>query len=349
MRKIYINGRFLTQKITGVQRFGIEVTKMLDEIAQKGEIEILSPPGIINDLNLTNIRIRQIGRKSNNLWVQLTLPLYVKIHHGLLLTLSGMLPVLCPDFFVCHDVTFRRFPGTFSRAFEIMYYLDFKLTLHRCKTIFTISHFSKNEICNVFKMKNSNFELVSPSSEHLLLKDYNDISVSKWGLSKGEYYLSVSSRARHKNQNFISELAKKSPDKKFVIIGGRTQNIKEYKQEQVDNLVHTGYVTDDELYSIYKNAKGFIFPSLYEGFGLPPLEAITMGIRHIAVSDIEVFREIYDRDVYFFDPFLVNEFDFDIFSRIEISESTYDHYLEKYSWNKTAKVIYNTIKNKWVK
>ena len=64
------------------------------------------------------------------------------------------------------------------------------------------------------------------------------------------------------------------------------------------NLFFTGYVSDDELASLYKYAKGFIFPSLCEGFGLPPLEAIVLGCKSVALSDIPVFREIYNRGNY---------------------------------------------------
>lgn len=73
------------------------------------------------------------------------------------------------------------------------------------------------------------------------------------------------------------------------------------------------------------------------------MEAITLGIKHIAVSDISVLREIYDRGVYFFDPTNAADFDVEKLDRSEISDEDLQHYREKYSWEKSAKIIYQEI------
>lgn len=341
--KIFINGRFLTQKITGVQRFGIEVVKELDKFVKTGEVEILTPPGIINEISLNNIKITTIGKKSNNYWVQITLPLYVKKHKGELLTMAGMCPVFCPGFFLAHDTSFVRLAKTYSKAFAISYATNFALTLNRCKKVFTISNFAKKEIMDVFNVKENKIVLVSPSSLHLKNRQYNLIPVEKWGVCNQDYYLSVSSQTIHKNQKYIVECAKKYPEKVFVIAGGKPNTFAEVKNDEVENLIYTGYVTDDELFSLYKQAKGFIFPSLYEGFGLPPLEALTMGVRSIAVSDIEVFREVYCRNVYFFNPNDVNDFNIKEWENFTITDEDLLYYENKHSWQKTATIIYNTI------
>ena len=341
--KIIINGRFLTQNITGVQQVGLEITKELDKIAKPGEIEIVSPPEIINKINLKNIKMVVVGKKSSNGWVQVDLPRYAKKQHGVILTMSGLPSVLMTDYFIAHDTTFYRFPQTFTKKFIVSYLVCFKLSLSRCRKIFTVSNFSKNELIKVFKVKADSFCIISPSSQHLRDMEYKSISVSKWELKNDDYYLSVSSKAKHKNQKYIEECANRYPDRKFVIVGGNSSNFSAYKANQLKNLIYTGYVSDDELYSLYKHAKGFIFPSLYEGFGIPPLEAITLGIKHIAVSDISVLREIYDRGVYFFDPTNAADFDVEKLDRSEISDEDLQHYREKYSWEKSAKIIYQEI------
>lgn len=343
--KIFINGRFLTQKITGVQRFGIEVTRELDKICKPGEIILLTPPGIVNKLDLMNIKIKEIGKKSNNFWVQYTLPRYVRKHKGVLLTMSGMLPILAPDYFVAHDATFMRFPETFSRRFVKSYKLSFNLGLKRCKKIFTISNFSKHELMEIFNLKSGKFQLVTNSSDHLRNQQYKYIPVEKWNLQENEYYLSVSSKAKHKNQNYLYELAKKYPQKTFAIAGGIPKTFAEMDHKQISNLKYTGYVSNDELFSLYKKARGFIFPSLYEGFGIPPLEAITMGVKHVAVSNIPVFKEIYKRGVYFFDPHNVDSFNIEELDKTSVTKEDFEYYLNKHSWKKTAEIIYRTMKN----
>lgn len=342
---LYINGKFLTQRITGVQRVGVELVKELDKLVKPGEIEILSPPNCINKIELKNIRIIEIGNKSNNYWVQWTFPKYVKKHKGTSLTIAGLSPILYPGYFMAHDVTFVRYPKSFSLQFRTIYNIAYKLTINRCIHLFTVSEFSKKEIIDLYGANQKNISVIYNSSQQLLKEQKKNISLKRWGIEAKEYYLSVSSKNFHKNQKFIIQLAKKYPDKTFVIAGGSMpKSFNGIEFERLDNVVLTGYLSDDELYSIYKNAKAFIFPSFYEGFGIPPLEAITLGVKHIAVSDIPVFREIYSQGVYFFDPNDVDTFEIEKFDSIEINKADYDFYWNKYSWEQGAKVLLNKIR-----
>lgn len=343
---LYINGRFLTQQITGVQRVGVELVKELDKLVKPGEIEILTPPGQVNGIELKNISITTIGKKSNNYWVQWTFPRYVKKHGGVSLTIAGLCPIIAPDYFMAHDATFMRHPESFSKQFRIIYNWGYKLSLKRCKHVFTVSEFSKDELNELYGVDKSNVTVVYNSSHQLLNEEYREISVEKWNLNPYTYYLSVSSKNAHKNQQYILECAKKYPDTTFVIVGGNVpKSFNNVEFDELSNVIFTGYVDTDELYSIYKYAKGFIFPSLYEGFGIPPLEAITLGVKHIAVSDIPVFREVYTRGVYFFNPEDVNDFDIDKMNGIEVTDSDQAYYWDKYSWSNGAKKLWNTIRD----
>ena len=84
MKQIYINGRFLTQNITGVQRYAIEIVKALDKYLSDNDLkdkyifEIVCPKNIKQKLVLKNIKIKQIGKLKGHLWEQIELPLYVK-------------------------------------------------------------------------------------------------------------------------------------------------------------------------------------------------------------------------------------------------------------------------------
>lgn len=343
---LYINGRFLTQKITGTQRFAIEVVKALDGMVNRNEIEILSPPGIINAVELKNIAIRCIGNNSGHYWTQVIFPRYVLQNRGVSLTMVGMCPLLCPDYFVAHDITFIKHPESFSRSFRFAYEIDHALTLKRCKKIFTVSEFSKREICEYFNIFPEMVVVVSNSSTHLLESEFQETDIQKFGIQDDQYYLSVSSRNLHKNQRYIALLAEKYPYKKFVIVGGGNfSSFTDVKFSKLDNLIFTGYVEDKELFSLYKHAKGFIFPSLYEGFGIPPLEAITMGVKRVALSDIPVFRELFKEDVYFFNPYNINSFNMIKFEKTKISKTSKINYLHAFSWRKTAKIMLEVIRN----
>lgn len=343
---LYINGKFLTQRITGVQRVGVELVKELDKLVKPGEVEILSPPGRITEINLNNIKITEIGNKANNFWVQWTFPKYVQSHKGESLTLSGLCPVIKPGFFLVHDATFRRHPESFRFSFRLIYNAVYTLTLRRCKHLFTVSEFSKHEMAELYGVDQGRVTVLYNSSQQLLSEPYKNVSLEKWGLKENEYYLSVSSKNAHKNQNYIIQIAKKYPQLTFVIAGGsvpKSFNFIEF--EHLNNIVLTGYLSDEELYNVYKKAKGFIFPSLYEGFGIPPLEAITLGVKHIAVSDIPVFREVYSQGVYFFDPNDISDFDIEKLDFSELSNNDFAFYLNKYSWKKGARTLLNTIQH----
>lgn len=341
---LYINGRFLTQRITGVQRVGIELVKEIDDLVKPGQVEILTPPGVVNDLSLKNIKISIVGKKSNNFWVQYAFPTYVRKHHGVGLTISGLCPIIKPDFFMVHDITLIRHPESFSYWFRKIYNIVYRLTLKRCKHVFTVSEFSKNELVDVYGLERNNITVVYNSSHQLLNEEYDEVSLDKWNLTPAGYYLSVSSKNAHKNQKFIMECAKKYPEKKFVIVGGNVpKSFNNIEYEKVENVTFTGYVSRDELYTIYKNSSGFIFPSLYEGFGIPPLEAITLGVKHIAVSNIPVFKEIYSRGVYYFDPYNIEEFDIEAMNSYVMTNEDVEFYWNKYSWKESAKCLINRV------
>ncbi len=338
---LYINGRFLTQRITGVQRVGIELVKALDKIAMPGQIEMLVPPGTVNGLELKNIETVTIGRKPDNFWVQWAFPVYVKKHRGHGITFSGLCPIISPGYFCAHDVTFKRHPESYSRKFALMYDAAFRLVLGRCRHIFTVSDFSRKEISELYGINLKKMTVVYNSSNQLLEQGTKSAGRDKWGLQGRDYILSVSSKNSHKNQKYILDCARKYPEQLFVIAGGSVpKSFREVDFEELPNVVVTGYVDDADLKYLYRNAWGFLFPSVYEGFGIPPLEAIVMGVRHIALSDIPVFREIYTEGVSYFNPHEVGTFDLSEMARHEMTDEAREGYMKRYSWRDGAEKIY---------
>ncbi len=343
---IIINGKFLEQSVTGVQRVGIELVKELDKIVKPNEMQLVTPQRTRTHLELTNIPIISIGNKSGNRWVQTDFAKYVKKRGDMPLTITGLPPITNPGFFVAHDAIFRRCPESYDWKFRLSYEFSYKVGLKRAKQLFTVSEYSRDEMSKIYHIMPDRFIIIYNSSDQLLKEEHRDISLGKWGLVTGEYYLSVGSKNTHKNQSYIYKLADRNPDKVFVITGH--VNSKSFKKTDIvkkDNLLFTGYVSDDELYALYQNCKGFIFPSLYEGFGIPPLEAITAGVKKVAVSDIPVFREIYNKGVYYFNPLYVEDFSFERFGQCNINAEEYSYYMKKYSWERSARILYDGIIN----
>lgn len=345
--RLFINGRFLTQRVTGVQRYAIEIVKCMDKILNEDdEVTILLPnEPQVTFLELKKIRQEKIGKLKGHLWIQVSLPYYVRKHNGHLLTFSGTAPVISPEFWTVHDITFIRHPESFDWKFRVIYYIAFRIGLKRCKKIFTVSEFSKTEISEYFNISKDKITVAYSSADYLLDKEWPMVDFSAFGVKNNDYYLSVSSRNLHKNQLFVEKLAYKYPDKKFVIVGGEAKSFNSVKIENIKNLIYTGYVNDETLMALYKNAKGFIFPSLYEGFGMPPLEALIAGCKSIALSNIPVFRELYFDSAYFFDPNDVNSFSFEEFDDMDVSTDIISSYIDKYSFKKDATIYFNCICN----
>ena len=147
---LYINGRFLTQKITGVQRFAIEIVKQLDKMNLDEKIVILHPSGVIQDLNLKNIELKQIGKTTGHFWEQVELATFMLKHKkDKLLSMCNIAPILFPGYVVLHDIGFKTHSEHLNWKFKFLYRFITRMNIKRYKHIFTVSKFSKNEIMSV--------------------------------------------------------------------------------------------------------------------------------------------------------------------------------------------------------
>ncbi|MBM6748733.1 glycosyltransferase family 4 protein [Megamonas rupellensis] len=298
MKKIYINGRFLTQNITGVQRYAIEIVKALDKylsdnnLSNKYKFEIVCPKDIRQKLMLKNIEIKQIGILNGHLWEQIELPLYVK--NKFLFNFCNCAPVFKQNQVVTiHDAAIAAIPEAYSFLFKTWYKIMFKLLNRNVKCIFTDSNFSKKELKKYFSMNMNKIKVVYCGADHILKIKPDEKIFSNFDIEKNNYVLAVSSLNPSKNFRLILETAKISPEINFVIAGGTNSNIfKEQGLEITSNVKFIGYVNDEELVALYKYASCFIYPSIYEGFGIPPLEAIYFNCP-VILSNIDVFKEIY--------------------------------------------------------
>ncbi|MEK7497345.1 MAG: glycosyltransferase family 1 protein [Patescibacteria group bacterium] len=161
------------------------------------------------------------------------------------------------------------------------------------------------------------------------------------------YFIYVGNAYPHKNLARAIEAAV-GCDVNFAIVSSRgvfaerlKKLITKFNAEKFVKLL--GFVPDEELKTLYKNAEGFIFPSLYEGFGLPGLEAMSAGTVVLA-SDIPVFKEIYKDKVLYFNPYDYTSIERsmrEVLSMdIEEREKTIKEgqkFVKNYSWAKMAK------------
>lgn len=287
--EIIINSRFLTQKITGVQRFAIEVAKQLKTMIP-GAV-FVAPSNIIHHELATQLGVTVIGKRKGVIWEQIDLPLYLNNNNKpLLINLCNVAPLLYGNQVITiHDVAFLVNPQWFSKSFVVFYRFLIPRIAKKARLIFTVSIFSRTEIItylhqDVTKIKviyNSVTELPPPAP---IKTDY------------GKYILAVGSIDKRKNiLNLVNAFGLiKHKGFKLIIVGDSNtifnndgnKNLKTHK-----DIIFTGRVTDNELAGLYASARLFVYPSLYEGFGIPPLEAMAYGCPTL-VSDIESLREV---------------------------------------------------------
>lgn len=341
MKKFVISGIPLCETITGIARYMYEVLIRLDELmcGRNFELIICYPQErqFVN-YNFKNIKLVPL-KKGNKKWLpQIVVP-YAKRKKAVICDMADGYCLQKGSIIKLDDVR----PGV-TKFDSIKMRLHFKVLIRsikkNAKLIITVSGSQKKEIQKMISGKEIK---VFPSGwEHLKRFKFDDSIFEHFTvIRKGEYYYSIGSIAKHKNYRWIYEMAKRNPSCQFVVAGN--EDLEKWGTDisgvHLKNVIFVGYVSDDENKSLYANCKAVLHPAYYEGFGLPPLEAVSMG-KNIAVSNISEFREVYGDNISYFEP---DDYTFDLASIKAIPQKVRKEILKKYSWDKTAYMWMNLL------
>lgn len=310
MTLIYINGRFLGRKITGVDRFALELLRAWDELYEKKDpatadiaFEVLGPKEIVTPHGLRHIAVRQVGKFRGQTWEQIDLPLAAG--DGPLVSLCNTAPALISNQIVAiHDAATVAIPNAFSPIFRLWYRLLLPILGWRARAVLTVSNFSVAELKRHFGIPPSKVTVISEGGEHILREPSDIRALDKFDLRKRPYVFAVSSMAGHKNFKLVLEALALLPDAPFdvAIAGGANPSVfGNAGVLQSTRVKWLGYVSDSELRSLYEGAMCFVFPSLYEGFGIPPLEAMHCGCPVLASTAASI-PEVCGEAALYFDP-----------------------------------------------
>jgi len=216
---IIVNARFLTQPITGVQRFAIEISlRLKKELGEK--IMFVSPKEIIQNEIAKELQVNPIGYTTSHLWEQIELPLYLKKKGSpLLLNFCNTAPLLYKNkISTIHDIAFEVYPETYSKTFLNVYRFLIPKICKNSKKIITVSDFSKQEIIKYYKTKTDKIQVIYNAVNDGFI--YNE----NIELKNQKYFLAVSSLNYRKNLPFVLdsfiEFIKDCPDYKLYLIGG---------------------------------------------------------------------------------------------------------------------------------
>lgn len=341
MKRFIINGKFLAQPVTGVQRVAREILPELDSIVNGVDVELVVPADAKDVPKLKKIRVIRSKYKKSIFWEQLWLPLYILKHKAIGVHLCHVAPVLKPDIVCIHDANVLRNPQWFTRKVVLWYGFLHRICAKRAKMVLTDSQFSKSELHEVLKIPVDKIRVFVFGFQHLNYIVADENALSKYDLEKGKFYFSLGTRAPHKNMKWVFEYARKHPQETFAVSGFSYGLI--YGKESTcapKNVKFLGYLSDGEIKSLMFNCRAFVFPSFYEGFGIPPLEALSTGCP-VIVSDIPVMREIFGNTVHYIDP---NCSDVNLDKLLASSVSPAISVLENNSWKRCSEILLATLK-----
>jgi glycosyltransferase involved in cell wall biosynthesis len=308
VQQLTINGRFLTQNLTGVQRYAREIVSALDTLLEDEKwsaalkAKIIVPSAGANTLDLHAIGVHStVGRVGGPMWTQCVLPL---ISRGVLLSLGNIGPIISSNHVICiHDANTYLAPESYSLAFRIYYRTILPILAKRAARLVTVSNFSARML-DEFKLCPLEKITVIPNGHEHINRWRPERSTYASSLpGKRPFVFVLGSRARHKNVEILFEIAKEldAMGLDLLVAGASNRYFSPVEQSAASNVHMLGFVTDDDLAALYQNAFCFAFPSLTEGFGLPALEAMALGCPVIA-SERASLPEVCGNAALYVDP-----------------------------------------------
>jgi glycosyltransferase involved in cell wall biosynthesis len=300
---IFINARFLCQPLTGVQRYSLEILRELDSLAQPGQFIALCPAPPSLPVHLRNIELRVGPRLNGNLWEQIYLPW--KTRGALLFSPANVGPFLKRrQVVVMHDMSVFVCPQAYTWTFRLKYRLLFKRLANSAERILTVSEFSKSEITRCLGVPPVKITVIHEGREHMTRIPAESGILPRLGLDGKPFFLVIGSFSRHKNLQVTLDanaLLDRSEFQLVLVGSGNPKIFQPAPMQPAGNLVLPGRLTDGELKALYQHATALIFPSLYEGFGLPLLEAMACGCPVLS-ANIPSSREVCADTALYFNP-----------------------------------------------
>ena len=240
---------------------------------------------------------------------------------------------------VVHDVCYRARPDFYTdprgRLSAAWHCLQYRRIAKRAERIITVSEFSKSEIAKYYGVPASKMDVVYNAWQQMQrIAPDESIFARHPQLKPGQYYFSMANLLKNKNFPWVLRAAGAKPDAVFAIAGGGSLAAEAERLGLADlpNVLYLGYVSDGAAKALMAHCKAFLFPTLYEGFGIPPLEAAACGAPQIIVSDTPCMREVYGPCAAYID-LTTNPGDVDDVTPATAPTAAL---LEKYSWDKSA-------------
>lgn len=299
----------MAQPHTGVQRYALETLRALDELLlqaparlRRTRFELALPDGA-GDPALSAVRLAHVPGPASHRWEQW--PLLRHARGAFLVNFSYSGPWLKRNQLVTvHDATVRVMPETFSRRYRLFHNASVSVLGRRARSLMTVSRFSRDELRQHFGLHRPDIVVGVEGGEHARRPSADDAAVlQRHGLTAGAYVLAVGSDKPNKNFGLLASTMALLPDYPWPVAVAGARDIGIFRGAQVDaaGFRFLGFVPDDALAALYRHAACFVLPSLYEGFGLPAVEAMANDCPVLAAQAASLPEVCGDAALYF-DP-----------------------------------------------
>jgi glycosyltransferase involved in cell wall biosynthesis len=308
--KLFVNGRFLTQPVSGVQRYAIELLSALNRIilhTRDGntglpDIEVLVPAGGHADPGWAALPIRVVGGAGGHIWEQTSL--FHASRDGVLLSLGNSGPLRhTAQVLALHDAHIYEISQAYSRRYLAWHRMSRPILTRRAAALITVSAHSAKSLAYHLDCDAARFSVVPNAADHVLRWPLNEQAPGKYGLKPNGYILTVGNQSANKNIRAFADAHAKGGDilPALAVTGGDADALRSDLMHPNARVQVLGRVTDSDLRGLLQGAAGFAFPSLHEGFGIPPLEAMQLGIPVLCATSGAMPEVLGDAPLWF-DP-----------------------------------------------
>lgn len=335
MATIGIDIRLIGKKRTGDEVVFFNLVKNLAKIDDRNEYRLFTDitdketlEDIARRLEINRnerfkiVSLETPGRFTWNFW---TLPKYLRknpvdIYHTQYIT-PWFVPSKIKIVTIIHDISFNFFPQFIKKSDLFFLKTLIPISLKRANSIIAVSEFTKKEIVSYYRTNPKKIFVAHNSIGDEFLRSYSEDEKEnvrkRYGFPE-KYILYVGTLQPRKNIPHLieafSRIKDKLPGYKLVIGGNKNAhnfderiNLKIKELSLNEDVIFPGYIADEDKAAVFAAARTFAFPSLYEGFGIPILEALSQGVNVIA-SDIEPLKEVGGDAVFYADNVNIDRF-----------------------------------------
>lgn len=361
--KVGIDGRAAKwYRGTGIGTYAYQLISSLNAIDALNEYLLFMPESSNMDISFKkNFLIRNIseGNKSN-FWDEVNIPniltdkdieLYHVPQNGVGLPKEKK----CPFIITLHDVIPLRMPETVGETYLKIFQEEMPEIVSCCDGIITVSQFSKEDIAKAFNYPLDKIHVTHLAAENIytpLDKSICSALIKQYYGIEGDYILYVGGFSPRKNivgliEAFSALKEKYKKDIKLVIAGKQGKSYSIYKNRAIslgieNSVIFPGFIPIEHLPHLYNASKLLVYPSFYEGFGLPPVEAMACGVP-VITSNITSIPEVLGDSAVFINPYDVDELCSSMFNVLSDDKLQEELIIKgivrssELSWDKTAK------------